>query len=125
MAKFHFDVGWASKSDPLITDEELNVQARSGGWSGTVRSQDQGIQHELLGLRANKTEGDALICLHDIDSGNGVEAWRKSHAEYQPSLSIQAMGYMVKILTQTPAKDVDHATASLNQFERSIRAYEE
>ena len=35
------------------------------------------------------------------------------------------MVYMVKMLTQTPAKDAENATAALNQFEKSIRAHEE
>ena len=35
------------------------------------------------------------------------------------------MDDLAKILTETPAKDVNNATSSLNQFEENIRAYEE
>ena len=35
------------------------------------------------------------------------------------------MGHLLKILTQVPAEDFDHATSYFNHFEESIRSYEE
>ena len=115
---------WAAKCDSPILTEEFGQQAMSGSWSGSGADHKE-FSTNLWELLANKTEGDALNCIRNVEKGHGVDAWRKLHAEYQPSSSTQAMGYMVKILTQVPAKDVDHATSSLNQFEESIRAYEE
>ena len=114
-----------AKAGAPISSEEYDLEASGKGWQGASRQDHQDFSASLWALLSNKIEGDALNCIRNVEKGNGVEAWRKLHAEYRPSSATQAMAYMVKILTQSPAKDADHATASLNQFEEHIRAYEE
>ena len=115
---------WAAKEDAPILTEEFDQQASSGGWLGSGNDHKE-FSTNSWGLLTNKTEGDALNCIRNVEKGHGVEAWRKLHAEYRPSSSTQAMGYMLKILTQPQATSSETATASLNQYEEHIRAYEE
>ena len=115
---------WAEKEKAPVTVDEFKATADISYWKGA------GCDHlefsaSLWVLLSNKTEGEALNCIRTVEKGNGVEAWRKLHAEYRPSTATQAMGYMTRILTQVRAKDVEHAMAALNTVEENVRCYEE
>ena len=89
-------------------------EALAQSWDELSRGDHLEFSVKLWALLSNKTEGEALNCIRNVEKGNGVEAWRKLHNEYRPSTATQAMGYMLRILVQAPAKDVAHATATLH-----------
>ena len=115
---------WAEKEQAPITEQEFEGTADVHSWKDTG-SDHLEFSASLWALLSNKTEGEALNCIRTVGKGNGVEAWRKLHAEYPPSTATQAMGYMTRILTHCAAKDVEHAMATSNVFEENVRCYEE
>ena len=115
---------WAEKEKAPITVDEFNATVDIGYWKGAGCDHLE-ISASLWARLSNKTEGEALNCIRTVEKGNGVEAWRKLHAEYRPSTATQAMGYMTHSLTQAPAKDAEHAMAASNTFEENVRCYEE
>ena len=82
---------------------------------------------ELFTLLLTKTSGDAEQLVKASPPDNGLEAWRRLHAFYDPTLAIQEseVSAGLTLMCRKPAKDVHELRKLLVEMESKRRRYEE
>lgn len=70
------------------------------------------------------TTGDANKIVRNVGPGRGMEAWRRLHAEYDPTSSIRRVGILGQVQNPAKCEKVDELGKALENWLEKKRQYE-
>ena len=78
-----------------------------------------------LSARFTNTVGDANKVVRNAGHGNGLEAWRRLHNEYDPSSSVRRVAVLGLVQNPPKAKDIESLGKALEDWLERKRQYED
>ena len=100
------------KSKELIEYEDLAGMAFSGNWPTDWGDFTQWLYAVLMA----RTEGQAWRLVSNVQEGNGLEAWRRLNAEYNPKTLNNALALQERLFSLKPCsstKDIRSKTLEM------------
>eukprot|EP00959_Pyramimonas_sp_CCMP1952_P461808 9482212-Pyramimonas_sp.AAC.1 len=83
------------------------------------------LSRQLYYMLVMTTTDDAHLLLHNVEEGNGAEAWRRLCWEYEPDVRVRHGAVLHALLRREFGKDPNGDLAKeIESFERDVRRYE-